>query len=271
MHPLKTLTLLLCGSLLATASFAQTEGDDADTAASGKGGRHHMKMGMNMGEEKGPSPTGRWYLSNAFDGAIFSSAVFEKPGRARVLLPTVRFSLINIGYNFNYDFDEHFGVFTGLGIKNLGFIEKEGDSTIKRRVYTIGAPLGFKLGNLQKRHYGFIGGGIDIPFNYREKGFTKRSDKAKFNEWFSDRTPEFMPYLFAGVSYAHGSTLKLQYYPGNFFNPEFQEENNGVISHPYRGYSAHLICITLGLDLHSKPHSSKKKDSDEEAPAPAEM
>lgn len=266
MYPFKTLTLLLCSALLATASFAQTEDEDSDamqtdTAACCRG-RHSMSLSMG-GEEAGP--TRRWYASNSFDGAIFSSAVFEKPGDNRRLLPTVRFSMLNIGYHFNYDFDEHFGFFTGLGIKNLGFIEKVADSTIKRRVYTIGIPIGFKLGNLQKRHYGFVGGGIDAPFNYREKGFVRRSDKDKFSEWFSDRTPDFMPYLFAGFSYGGGTTLKLQYYPGNFFNPEYNETNDGITTYPYRGYSAHIICITLGLDIHYSKDRKHKSEAPEDA------
>jgi hypothetical protein len=260
MHLFKTLTLLLCGTLLASASFAQTDGDDADTAASGNR-THHRRMHMS-GEEQAPTPVRHWYLGNSFDGAIFSTAVFEKPGNNRKVLPTIRFSLINIGYHFNYDFDEHFGIFTGIGIKNLGFIEKEADSTIKRRVYTLGVPLGFKLGNLQKRHYGFIGGGIDVPFNYREKGFVRRSDKTKFNEWFSDRTPAVMPFLFLGFAYGSGNTVKFQYYPGNFFNQEFEEESGGVTSHPYRGYTANIMCLTFGLDIHYKRHNNKKKEGE---------
>ncbi len=278
MHLFKKLTLLLCASLLATTSFAQTETDDMDSTASGHREKSGRDIGISMGDgRQTPGPVRRWYLSNAFDGAIFSSAVFERPGRSRYLLPTIRFSLLNIGYHFNYDFDEHFGIFTGLGIKNLGFIEKvdrgddQDDSTIKRRVYTIGVPIGFKIGNLQKRHYFFLGGGFDVPFNYREKGFVKRNDKAKFNEWFSDRTPHVMPYLFAGLSYHSGSTVKLQYYPGNFFNPEFEETTNGITTRPYRGYSAHIVSITFGFDIHSKPHMPKKQENDEDAPAPAEM
>ncbi len=283
MHSFKTLTFLLCGALFATASLAQTEGNETDSATT-DGGKHKKSMNFSMGgdESKMPSPTRRWYLGNSFDGAIFSSAIFQKPGEGQKLLPTVRFSLINIGYHFNYDFDEHFGIFTGLGIKNLGFIEKtdrigasnkdDDDSTIKRRVYTLGIPLGFKVGNLQKRHYFFFGGGVDMPFNYRQKGFVKRNDKAKFSDWMSDRTPRFMPFLFAGISYKAGSTVKLQYYPGNFFNTEYEENNGGVITHPYRGYSAHLLCLTFGLDMHYKSHSmGKKEKSDDDAPAPAEM
>jgi hypothetical protein len=268
MYLSKTLTLLLCGTLLATASFAQTE-DDADSTATDNGKKHHkMSMSMSSGDMKA-SPMHRWYMGNSFDGAIFSSAIFSRPGDNQRLLGSIRFSMINFGYHFNYDFDEHFGFFTGLGIKNLGFIEKVGDSTIKRRVYTLGIPIGFKLGNLQKRHYGFIGGGIDAPFNYREKGFVDRDDKKKFNEWFSNRTPDFMPYVFVGFSYGGGSTVKLQYYPGNFFNTEYQEISDGKITYPYRGYSARLICLTFGLDLHYKAHE-KKKESNEEG-TPSEM
>lgn len=266
MHSLKTLTLLLCGALLATASFAQTENEESDVSSDKDTsmcchGRHSMSLSMGGGEAM---PTRHWYTSNSFDGAIFSSAIFEKPGDNRRLLPTVRFSMLNIGYHFNYDFDQHFGMFTGLGIKNLGFIEKVADSTIKRRVYTIGVPLGFKLGNLAKRHYGFVGGGIDIPFNYREKGFVRRSDKDKFSEWFSDRTPGVMPYLFAGFSYGGGTTLKLQYYPGNFFNTEYNEtDKDGITTYPYRGYSAHIICVTLGLDMHYGGKGKSKKEKTE--------
>jgi hypothetical protein len=199
--------------------MAQTEDEDSTNTDTHKNHRRHMEMAMGDGNRTTP-PMHRWYMGNSFDGAILSTAVFERPGQRRELT-TLRFSLLNIGYHINYDFDEHFGIFSGVGIKNIGFIEKNGDSTTKRRVYTIGLPLGFKLGNLQKRHYGFIGGGVDFPINYREKRFVKRNDKYKFNEFFSDRTDDYMPYIFAGFAYGKGSTIKVQYYPGNFLNTGF--------------------------------------------------
>lgn len=264
MHSLKTLTLFLCGALMATTSFAQTDDDDAAAPVADSAHCAHNKSDMSVSLGGGTcGPVRHWYTSNALDGAIFGSAIFEMPGSNRRLLPTVRFSMVNFGYNFNYDFDPHFGFFTGLNIKNIGFIQKVADSTIKRRVYTLGIPVGFKLGLLQKRNYVFGGCGLDMPFNYREKGYVRRSDKQKFSEWFSDRTPDFMPYLFAGLSLS-GSTLKLQYYPGNFFNPEFNETKGGIISYPYRGYSAHLICLSVGIDIN---YSKKDKTKKEEAPA----
>lgn len=260
MHSLKTLTLLLCTAMLTSTAFAQSEEDEGtpapDSAQCCKG---NHSMSVSMGSSK-TAPPHHWYVSSALDGAIFGSAIFEKPGTNRRLLPTVRFSMLNIGYNLNYNFDNNFGFFTGLGIKNIGFIEKIADSTVKRRVYTIGIPIGFKLGNLAKRNYIFGGGGIDLPFNYREKGYVHRSDKQKFSEWFSDRTPDFMPYLFAGLSYGDGTTVKLQYYPTNFFNTEYNETNAGVVTYPYRGYSANLICLSVGFEInYNKKAKAQKK------------
>jgi len=197
-----------------------------------------------------PRPIKKFYVSNALDAAIFSTSSLQKAGRGK--LSTLRFTyFLNFGFNFNYDFNKHIGVYTGLGIKNIGFIDKIADSTIKRRVYTIGAPIGIKFGNLKKRNYGFIGGGVDLPFNYREKGFVKRNNKEKFNEWFSERTPLIMPYIFAGMSVDPGIAFKVQYYPGNFMNTSFAEyPGTSVLPvYPYAGYNVNLLMLSVGFDI----------------------
>jgi hypothetical protein len=262
MHLTKILSLLLCSAFLASGTvLAQTDDDDDDDDSA-----RHNHHEMMMGSMNGSTPVRCWYLGGSFDGAIFSTSVMERPGHDRELT-TIRFSMLNTGVHFNYDYDEHFGLFTGLGIKNIGFIEKNGDSTTKRRVYTIGVPLGFKLGNLKKSRYGFIGGGVDFPINYREKRFVERKDKYKFNEFFSDRTQNVMPYMFAGFSPGSGLVLKAQYYPGNFFDTNFEEDNNGDRVRPYQGYRVNMLYITLGLDLHYKTYEKKTND----AVAPEEM
>ncbi|MEO6831343.1 MAG: hypothetical protein ABI169_04045 [Chitinophagaceae bacterium] len=263
---MKTLCFLALASTLSFNLSAQTDKDDDAMEAPAK--KHHKghSFGVSTEGSQAPTPSNKWYMSNSFDGAMFSTAYFSRPG-AKSDLTFVRFSMLNFGYNFNYDFDNHFGIFTGIGIKNLGFIEKDGDSTIKRRVYTVGVPLGFKLGNLQKKHYGFVGGGIDVPFNYREKGFLSRSHKQKFSEWFSKRNADYMPYVFVGMCYGKGSTLKIQYYPSNFFNPDFTETKNGVTSRPYAGYDAKLLYVTIGFDINYKKN---KKAETSGAAAPAE-
>jgi hypothetical protein len=262
MSLLKKLSLFAAAGVLAVSAFAQSD-DESSTHMSR---RERMRMMHDsMKASMAPLPAGRWYFGGNFDGAIFSTAVFERPGVRRATTP-VRFSAVGIGTNFNYDFDEHFGIFTGIGIKNIGFIEKVGDSTIKRRVYTAGVPLGLKLGNLQKRNYGFIGGGVDFPINYREKGFVNRGDKKKFNEFWSERVEWYQPYFFAGAAFG-GTTLKLQYYPGNFFNTEYEVSANGTTTTPYKGWRAQMIYLTIGMDIRHKMHSRKPKV---EAPAEEE-
>ncbi|RYE25358.1 MAG: hypothetical protein EOP51_04425 [Sphingobacteriales bacterium] len=205
-----------------------------------------------LAEDMKPLPTKKFYVGNSLDAGIFSTSILSRPAM-NDKLTTLRFTyFINFGFDFNYDFSKHFGAFTGIGIKNIGFIEKFPalDSTVKRRVYTLGVPLGLKFGNLNKRTFGFIGGGADLALNYREKGFIRRGNKDKFNEWFSSRTELVMPYVFAGVSVKPGLTFKVQYYPQNFFNTDYTEIQGVNVVKPYAGYNANLILVSLGMDIH---------------------
>lgn len=199
------------------------------------------------------TPIRKWYVTNAMDGAIFSTSILDKPGKDRYL-STLRFSyFFNVGLHFNYNYDEHFGIYTGVGIRNIGLIEKNGDTTIKRRVYTLNVPVGFKIGNLGKKNYLILGGGIDVPFNYREKRYTERRDKEIFNEWFTDRTPSVMPYLQLGAMFNPGIALNVQFFPNNFFNTDYTETVNGTVVKPYKGYDARLLHLTLGINIKLTP------------------
>src|SRR5690606_26603856 len=90
---------------------------------------------------------------------------------------------------------------------------------------------------------------------YREKGFVRRGDKSKFNEWFSTRTPAVLPYVFVGARVKPGLSLKLQYYPGNFLNPDFTDDA-GV--QPYDGYKVNLIMATMGIEIPYRPKKWKE-------------
>jgi hypothetical protein len=191
-----------------------------------------------------------FYVSSGMEGSIFSTAQVTRPeglGTA-THLSTLRYSLfVNTGISLNWNLSQHFGVFTGLQLKNIGFIEQLGDYTIKRRVYTIGAPIGFRVGNMEE-HGGsiFLGGGLDLPFNYKEKKFIARNNKDKFNEWFSKRTPAAMPYVFVGYSFPNQLTLRLQYYPGNFLNPDYRDSRQ---LQPNAGYEVHLVNLGVGYNI----------------------
>jgi hypothetical protein len=196
----------------------------------------------------------RVYSSWGGDGPLLSFAGNVKASGIRV--PDVpRFTFFfNVGTNFNYDFNNYFGLFTGVNIKNIGLITKETDSLkLKRRVYTLGVPLGFKVGDLAKgRLFFFAGGSYDLAFNYKEKQFVNGDKKHKFNEWFSDRTPLFMPSFFAGFRFYPGIGLKVQYYPNNFFNKDYKEMVAGVATHPYQNLDAKLWFVTLSYDFGAK-------------------
>ncbi len=200
---------------------------------------------------------GRVYITNALNGGILSTANVKYTLTDASKFGIPRYSLFfNIGKMFHYNFNENFGIISGIDIKNIGYITKPNwpvsgyaasdDIKIKRRVYTIGIPLGVKFGNLRNHgFYAFAGGGIDIPFNYKEKLF-HGGKKEKFNEWFSDRTPAIMPYLFAGVRLPNRLRLTVSYYPNNFMNTEFVDKNVGK---PYYYDDVNLINVSLGYEL----------------------
>ncbi|MFI5195984.1 MAG: hypothetical protein ACHQD8_02750 [Chitinophagales bacterium] len=217
-------------------------------------------------------PLKKFYVGSGMDGAIFSTATIQHTNPVCATCQgmtttnttgTLRFSwFINAGLTFNFNLSKHFGIYTGIDIKNIGYIEQANGWTVKRRTYNIGVPVGIKIGNMMpKRTYMFIGGGVDAPINFKDKKFQVRNEKTKFNEWFSQRTPAIMPYIFAGMSVYHGITVKAQYYLNNFLNPDFIDKNG---TKPYAGTEVHLILLSIGYAVPvSDHHDMVKKSIDE--------
>lgn len=231
-------TLLAC-SLLSSSLFAQYPVP------------HHRYLLKDTSIRK-------FYVGGGLDGGIFSTATIHHdagtPGVNGVsdqsinTLGIIRFTyVVNAGVTFNFNFSPHFGFFTGLDIKNVGYIEQENGYTLKRRTYNVGVPVGFKIGNMA-RNKGriFLGGGIDAPINYNEKYFHDRDNKKRINEWFSDRTPSLMPYVFLGASFNHGVSAKLQYYPNNFLNQNFKDNAGNM---PNAGTVVNLLLFSVGFNI----------------------
>ncbi len=135
--------------------------------------------------------------------------------------PIPRYStFFHIGEQFHVNLGKSFGLYTGIGVRNIGMINRLNDTIkIKQRVYSLGIPVGIKLGDMQKRVYAALGAELELFFNYKQKTFlgSGRGYKAeKFNEWFSDRTPLLNPSLFVEFNFKKGSYIKLRYYPMNF-------------------------------------------------------
>ena len=219
------------------------------------------------------APLHRWYLTSGMDGAIFSTSTIQD----NQLHPGVwsdknvpRFTLFfNVGSMLQYNINRYFGLFTGLNMKNIGYIDQTDGYTLKRRVYTVGVPLAVKIGNMKMNHrgYAFMGGGVDFPFNYKEKQFQVRNEKTKFNEWFSNRTPSTMPYFCFGVVNRKGISLKLQHYTNNFLNTSYT--NKGV--QPYAGLDVHITMLSIGFVINHKRHNQFPEMNETLPPASVSM
>ena len=65
---------------------------------------------------------------------------------------TFRFSpFFNVQTQVHHDLTEKFGILTGFNIRNVGFIFDPG-TYYKTRNYTVGLPLGIKLGNMEGKY-----------------------------------------------------------------------------------------------------------------------
>jgi hypothetical protein len=145
----------------------------------------------------------------------------------------LRFSgFFNFQEQFHYNMTPHFGIYTGFGIRNVGFINKLNDSIkVKQRVYSAGIPLAIKLGNMDKSAYISFGGEMELFFNYKQKTFYNDS-KSKFDEWFSDRTELLNPSVFFELKGKKGGHIRFKYYINDLLKAENQTVIvNGMVFH----------------------------------------
>ncbi|MDW7695955.1 hypothetical protein R9C00_25785 [Flammeovirgaceae bacterium SG7u.111] len=180
---------------------------------------------------------------------IFSFAQIDNNGNEKGNI--MRFSpVFNLQNMVNYDMSPNFGVYSGLAVRNVGFIYKDPNTDIKKkyRNYNLGIPFGVKFGNLDGL---FLYGGyeLEIPFNYKEKTFEGERKTDKFNVWFSKRTPSIYNTVVLGVQFPYGANLKFKYYLTNFFNKDYSEMQNGVSVKPFENFDANVFYFALSFKL----------------------
>jgi hypothetical protein len=131
------------------------------------------------------------------------------------------------------DFGKSFGIFAGLGMRNVGFIASYPDSgnneRTRYRTYNLGVPVGFKIGNVgdDSPKYFYAGGEAELPFHYKEKQFVDGNKENKISAWLTERTPLFAFSVFAGFTFNNGASLKAKYYLTNFFNKDYKQYADG--------------------------------------------
>jgi len=164
----------------------------------------------------------------------------------------LRFSpVVNIQNWVNIDKTDNFGLFTGLSVRNVGFIyDVPGTSTRKKyRTYNLGIPVGVKIGNLSKSFL-FAGYELEVPVNYKEKTFINEDKEDKDNIWFSNRVNTFNHSLMLGVQMPYGATLKFKYYLTNFFNKDYTAtDSQGVQFKPYANMDVNVFYFSLSFGL----------------------
>jgi hypothetical protein len=151
---------------------------------------------------------------------LFQSGTIEKSGEA--VNTNLRFTLwFHLGEYVHLDVTNNIGFFTGLGVRNVGFITEENDIKTKYRSYMLGAPIALKLGSFKDKFFIYGGAEYEWMFHFKQKTFVD-DQKVKYTEWFSNRTPHFIPSVFAGIQFPYGLNVKFKYYLQDFLNHDYQ-------------------------------------------------
>ena len=181
---------------------------------------------------------------------IFSFASIDNQGNDGG--NNMRFTgFLNLQGMYNYDFNKAVGLFTGLALRNVGFIYNNPETGLKKkyRTYNVGIPVGFKLGSMGKTHM-FAGYEIEFPTNYKEKTFNNEREDDKFSIWFTSRVPAFYNTVFVGMQFKYGLSLKFKYYLTNFFNQDYSEvEKDGTIDYKYKDIDVRIFYFSLNINL----------------------
>ena len=176
----------------------------------------------------------------------FTQEFMEQYPGANLAANNVRFTLfLHLGQYIHYDFNDNVGLYTGLGIRNVGMITDETlpqtvsmsgadvpyeDYKVIRRQYMLGLPLAFKVGSFDKHIYFFAGGEYEMAFVLKEKywtgSFDRDGSKTKNIKWFSNQTPTFLPSVFAGVQFPGGINIRFKYYLTDFLDTDYRVSSN---------------------------------------------
>lgn len=176
-----------------------------------------------------------------------------------------RFSpVFNFQTQVHRDMNDRFGFFTGLSMRNVGFIYDDPDPSKhypdpanysgqkvrwKARAYTLGIPFGVKVGNMSGQFL-FAGYEIEFPFNFKYKRFDNEDKREENDDWFSARTPSIYHTAFLGIQTSYGTQIKFKYYLNNFFNKGYTTtDSSGAPYQPYANFDANVFYVSLSFQI----------------------
>ncbi len=159
----------------------------------------------------------------------------------------------NLQVLYNGDL-KNFGWFTGLTIRNVGFIYEENQTNEKwkARTYNLGIPLGLKLGDVKNGFFVYGGYEFEYAFHYKEKYFFN-DKKTKFNAWNSNRVNNLQQAYYFGFNFPNGANIKFKYYTTEFFNPDYNTSQSEASELNTRNLKVNIFYASLSFYLFSKP------------------
>jgi hypothetical protein len=180
-------------------------------------------------------------ITSGVESNLIQFAKMDVFGYRQTTIPRYTY-FFNMGVDANLKLSKHLKLYSGLSLKNIGLIVKQNDSVRwKYRVYTIGAPIGFKLFMAKEKVIFKAGADASLAFNYKWKKIANKT-KSKGNEFFSDQTPLLFTSLYAGVT-VHGFAVTANYYLNNFFNKDV--------------YNIDARLFTIGIGFNVDDHTLK--------------
>ena len=152
-----------------------------------------------------------------------------------------------------------------LGMRNVGFISKfhetgEEEITLKQRAYSLGLPLGLKIGGMEKGNYIALGVEAECMFHYRSK-ILQGDQKVTEGDWFSDDVNVFNPSFFADIRFHNGTFFRFRYYLLDFLQENdqsfFSPDTGGLV--PYIPTKSTLFYFSIGSAIKVKVKKKMKK------------
>src|SRR4030095_4069388 len=174
--------------------------------------------------------------------------------------PVVRFTcFFHFQAQLHYDFNKTFGIFTGLGVRNVGMINDLNDSIkAKQRVYSLGIPIALKIGSLPDKYNIALGGEVELFFHYKQKVFYD-DEKFKKTEWFSDKVNLVNPSVFLDLHSGRGAYVRFKYYLLDFLVEDKQDIKIDHNPYEYRPSSSKMFYVSIGTTLKAFTSRSAKK------------
>ncbi|GBL35224.1 hypothetical protein EMGBS15_08190 [Filimonas sp.] len=121
-------------------------------------------------------------ITSGVESNLIQFAKMDALGYRQTTIPRYTY-FFNMGIDANLKLSKHLKLYSGLSLKNIGLIVKQNDSVRwKYRVYTIGAPIGFKLFMAKEKVIFKAGADASLAFNYKWKKIANKT-KSKGNEF----------------------------------------------------------------------------------------